>query len=311
MYRDNRIGVVIPAYNVETHLRKVIESLPEFVDRIVLVDDASKDGTYAVATSLAHPRLRTIRHKVNQGVGGAVISGYKEAIADGVDVIVKMDGDGQMDPKYLVPLIEPLIDEGYGYSKGNRFLDGCALRTMPWHRLVGNFGLTFLTKLSSGYWQLFDPQNGYTAIKQDVLSSVDLDRISKRFFFENDMLIHLNVFNCRVTDVPIPATYGDERSSMNTGRILFTFPFHLLKGLCYRALNKYILRDFSPIAVFILAGIPLFSWGVCFGLYAWIRSAVSGVPATTGTVMLSVLPLLLGFQLILQSITMEINQASK
>ena len=311
MYKDARIAVVIPAYNVENQILRVLNSIRDFVDHIIVVDDASQDRTYALCKDSKEKRLIVLRNPENMGVGGATIVGFKMAMKLDADVVVKMDGDGQMDAYHLKTLIEPLVSGGYGYAKGNRFLHAEALRAMPKLRLLGNFLMTFLTKLSSGYWHIFDPQNGYVAIRGEVLKTLDLDRISKRYFFENDMLVHLNIHNCRVADVPIPARYGNQPSSMKIHRVLFSFPYYLLKRFWYRIYEKYILRDFSPIVLFLFSGIPLLLWGGLYGSYVWWRALETGMPATTGTVMLAVLPFLIGFELLLQALILDIYQTPR
>jgi len=222
-----------------------------------------------------------------------------------------MDGDGQMDPAYLPMLLDAVTVQGYDYAKGNRFLHSTELSSMPRHRLFGNFVLTFLTKLTSGYWNVFDPQNGYLAIRRDALARLPFERIARRFFFENDLLIHLNIMGFRVKDVPIPALYGDETSNIKISRILGSFPVYLFRRFWYRIYQKYVLRDFSPVALFLFLGLPFFLWGVGFGGYVWWRSWIFGEIATTGTVMLSVLPLLIGFELILQAVILDIQATPK
>ncbi len=311
MYRGRTIGVVIPAYNVERSIRKVVDGIPAWVDRIIVVDDASRDGTLHEAQSIVSDRLIVLRHDVNQGVGGATLTGLRRALDEGVKIAVKMDGDGQMDPAYLPVLLDAVTIQGYDYAKGNRFLHSAELFTMPRHRLLGNFALTFLTKLTSGYWNVFDPQNGYVAIRREALAQLNFSRIAKRYFFENDVLIHLNILGFRVKDVAIPAMYGDERSSMRISRILGSFPVYLFRRYWYRIYQKYVLRDFSPVALFLFLGLPFFFWGVGFGFYTWWRSWAFGEIATTGTVMLSVLPFLVGFELILQAVMLDIQATPK
>jgi hypothetical protein len=203
------------------------------------------------------------------------------------------------------------VDGTCDYAKGNRFLRHRGLDGMPRLRLVGNFGLTFLTKLASGYWNVFDPQNGYVAVQTSALRLLDLDRIARRYFFENDMLINLNIYDCRVKDIALPARYGAERSSMNIGTILLSFPFHLFRRYWYRFYRKHVLRDFSPVAVFMLTGLPLLAWGTGFGIYRWLQSYLRNEFASTGTVMLSVLPFLVGFELVLQAIVLEIKETPR
>lgn len=311
MYRETRVYVVIPAYNVADQIVGVLEGIPPFVDAITIVDDRSTDDTLERIRSAADRRVTVIQHEVNQGVGGAMRSGFEDALRHPDGIVVKMDGDGQMNPAYLPRLLDPIIDGQSEYAKGNRFMFHRELEAMPKHRLVGNFILTFLTKLASGYWNVFDPQNGYVAIRTTVLRVLDLDRLSRRYFFENDLLINLNIFDFRVKDIPIPAQYGNEKSSMNIGKILLSFPYHLFRGYWYRFYRKHVLRDFSPIALFMAAGIPLLLWGVGFGAYTWIESHLRNQIASTGTVMLSVLPFLVGFELILQAIVLEIKDTPR
>jgi glycosyltransferase involved in cell wall biosynthesis len=311
MYKNHRITTVIPAHNEARHIAQVVVSIPEYVDHVVVVDDCSLDHTSDVALATEDRRLLTLRMPFNQGVGGATLAGYRKALEIKSDIVVKMDGDGQMAPEYLLALLDALIDEGYDYAKGNRFLAAESLEFMPRHRLLGNVVLTFMTKLASGYWNLFDPQNGYTAITAEALRPLDFNSIHKRFFFENDMLIHLNLSNRRVKDVAIPARYGEEKSDLNPFKVSMTFPLLLLRRFFRRIYEKYVLRDFSPIALFFFAGLLLFGWGVLFGVYLWIETALTRLPTPTGTIMFSVLPLILGFQLLLQAIVLDIQQTPK
>lgn len=310
MLEGRKVAVVVPARNEAAHIGAVLRSIPDYVDIVIVVDDGSTDDTAAVATSVGDPRVRVVHNPGPHGVGAATLRGMQEALAAGAELLIKIDGDGQMDPRDAMQLLQPLIHGPYGYAKGNRFLHSDALRQMPLVRLLGNVFLTFLTKLASGYWHVFDPQNGFVAIRADVFSRLPWHRISRDFFFENDMLIQLNILGVRVKDVPLPARYGYEHSHVRISRVLLTFPPRLLRGLCQRIWEKYVLRDFSPIAVFWLAGLPLLLFGLMYGLWHWAESAYTGRPAPTGTVMLSVLPFLLGFELILQAIVLEIRESS-
>lgn len=311
MYKNKRIAVVVPCFNEARHVDRVLRNVPEFVDHIVAIDDCSEDNTQALIEASNDSRVVALRTPENQGVGGATILGYKKVLEVGCDVVVKMDGDGQMSPAYLSALLDGIVDQGYDYTKGNRFLARESLGLMPRHRLLGNIILTFLNKLASGYWHIFDPQNGFTAIKCETLRRLDLNTIHPRYFFENDMLIALNFHNARVLDVPIPAQYGDEISNLNPFKVGLTFPLLLLPRFWRRIYQKYVLRDFSPIALFLFSGLLLLAWGVVFGTYHWTLSVITDRPATTGTVMLSVLPLILGFQLILQAIVLDIQETPK
>lgn len=311
MYKGQRIATILPAHNEAGHIGDAIKSMPEFVDHIIVVDDCSQDHTAEAARACGDARVMVTQPPQNQGVGGATLLGYAQGVALGSDILVKMDGDGQMDPAYLPLLLDALIEQDYHYAKGNRFLAGESLALMPKLRLFGNVVLTFMTKLASGYWHIFDPQNGYTAIKADALRLLDLQALHKRFFFENDMLSHLSYQNMRVKDVAIPARYGTEISDLNPFKIGVTFPFLLLRRFFRRLYQKYVLRDFSPIALFFLTGLVLFLWGGLFGLYLWIKSNWTGQPTPTGTIMLALLPLILGFQLLLQAIVLDIQETPK
>jgi glycosyltransferase involved in cell wall biosynthesis len=311
MYKERRIAVVVPAYNEARLVAGVLCSLPGYVDHVVAVDDCSTDDTAAAIAAAGDARVVAMRTPGNQGVGGATLLGYRKALELGCDVAVKMDGDGQMSPEHLHLLLDAVVEQGYDYAKGNRFLAGGSLSAMPRHRLFGNVVLTFVNKLASGYWHVFDPQNGYTAISADALRRLDFDLIHRRYFFENDMLIALNFHNARVRDVPIPARYGDEHSDLSPFRVGVTFPLLFVPRLWRRIYQKYVLRDFSPIALFLFAGLLLFAWGVVFGAYHWALSVLTEHVATTGTVMLAVLPLILGFQLILQALVLDIQETPK
>ena len=311
MYKGRRVAVVIPAYNVAPQIVGVVNGIPDFIDDIIVVEDAATDGTAELVRGLRERRLTLVQHALNQGVGAATVTGFRLALDRGADLVVKMDGDGQMDPEFLPSLLEPIVSEGYAYAKGNRFLCEDSLRDMPKLRLVGSFILTFLSKLASGYWHVFDPVNGYVAIDATMLRRLPLDRIAPRHFFESDMLIQLNVFRARVKDVPVPARYGDERSSMRVSRVLVTFPLYLLRGFWYRIYERHVLREFSPVAVFWVLGSVLLTWGTAFGALTWLTSIWFNRAATTGTVMLSVLPFIMGFQLVLQAILTEIQDSPR
>ena len=310
MFGDRNIYVVVPAFNEEERIEATLRGLPEWVDQIVVVDDASTDRTAEVveARRASDSRIELIRNSNNLGVGGATLVGFRWSADNGADILVKMDGDGQMDPAHLAALLTPLAEGRCDYAKGNRFLNTEELASMPKLRLWGNFFLTFLTKSASGYWHVFDPQNGYVALRADVFRKLPLDGIAKNYFFEDDMLVRLNVIGARVIDVPIPARYSGEKSSMSLPKIAGSFPFLLLHRFWLRIYQKHVLRDFSPIALFYGLGIPLFVWGFFFGLAVWIHSIVYHNVATVGTVMLSALPVIVGLQLVLQAVVLEIGE---
>lgn len=307
MYNGKAVHVIIPAFNEQPFIAAVVRVMPAFVDKIIVVDDCSTDDTYGTAGSISEPRLIVLKTERNCGVGGAMKLGYAKGLELGADILVKVDGDGQMSPDHLPALLDPIVAGEYDYTKGNRFLHSQAIRQMPAARIIGNILLTFLTKAASGYWHVFDPQNGYTAIQADALQSISQDAVDSRFFFENDMLVQLNIQNFRVRDIAIPARYGEEISHLRISKILLTFPPLLARRLSYRIVQKYVLRDFSPIALFLLLGLPLFAWGVIFGLYLWVESMVTGQASPTGSIMLSLVPIVLGFQLILQAIVLDIQ----
>jgi glycosyltransferase involved in cell wall biosynthesis len=306
VYREQRIIVAIPAYRAEATIPEVVQTLPAFVDTIIVVDDASPDRTYEVASALGEPRLVLLQHKANQGVGGAMRTAYEKALELGCDIVVKMDADGQMDPERLAELLDALINGNFDYAKGNRFLHRGALSAMPRHRLLGSLALTFLTKMASGYWHIFDPQNGFVACRTVMLQRLELPRIASDYFFENDMLVHLNVLGARVVDVPLPARYANEVSSMRISRILVSFPGRLFCRYWWRIYERYTLRDFSPIVPFLVSGILLCAWAIAFGSWSWFLSWRTGVVASTGTVMLTALPLILGFELLLHAMLLDI-----
>ena len=311
MFRGLKIFVIVPAYNEEGQIEAVLAGIPEFVERIVVVDDASSDRTAEVVerSSTNDPRVVLLREVSNLGVGGATFKGFRWSVEQGADILVKMDADGQMDPEGLPRLVEQVADGRFDYAKGNRFLDTRDLAAMPKLRLFGNFLLTFLTKLASGYWHVFDPQNGFVALRADAWRRLPLEGLANGYFFENDMLVRLNVAGCKVTDVPIPARYRGEKSSMSLPRILGSFPLLLLHRFLFRIYQKYVLRTFSPIALFYGLGVPLFAWGVVFGLAVWMHSFLFREVATVGTVMLSALPVIVGLQLVLQAIVLEIEES--
>jgi glycosyltransferase involved in cell wall biosynthesis len=311
MYRDHRIGVVVPCHNEASHIGGVIVTMPDYVDHIIVVDDCSSDNTSEIAESIGDPRVLVLRPSKNEGVGGATLLGYEKGLDLENDILIKMDGDGQMAPECMSDLLDALIVHEFDYAKGNRFLAGESLARMPKVRLLGNVALTFMTKLASGYWQVFDPQNGYTAVKARSLRLLNFNKIHKRFFFENDMLVALNFFGSRVADVAIPSRYGTEESDLNPLKIGLTFPVLLTQRFARRIYQRYVLRDFSPVALFLFLGAIMFFWGLGFGIYLWVETALTGRPTPTGTIMLSLLPLILGFQLLLQAIVLDIQNTPR
>lgn len=301
------IAVVIPSYKVGKHIERVIIEIPNFVKYIIVVDDQCPQNSGKIADALKNNRVIVCYHEVNQGVGGAVITGYKHALKLGADIVIKIDGDGQMDVNYMQKLAQPLLNGKADYAKGNRFTDFRALRQMPKIRLIGNSGLSFLLKAASGYWDLMDPTNGYTAINKHALEELDLDNIAKRYFFESDMLINLNIENAVAVDVDIPAKYGDAESSLSVTKTLFGFPPKLFKGLCKRIFLKYFVYDFNMLSLYLVMGLPMVLFGAVWGSIKWIVAITNNTETSTGTVMLAVLPIILGTQFLLQAIQIDMN----
>lgn len=302
------LAIVIPCYRVREHILPLIEQIGPEVDWIIVVDDACPEetGSYVREYCRDH-RVIVLRNSVNLGVGGAVLNGYAEALRLGAGIVVKLDGDGQMDPHWIPYLIRPILDGRADYAKGNRFFNVEGLRSMPKVRLLGNAVLSFFSKISSGYWNLFDPTNGYTAISASTLALLPAQKISSRYFFESDMLFHLGLVRASVVDVPMDAIYAGEQSSLVISRILPQFLRKHVANSCKRIAQNYFLRDFSLASIELIAGICLLLFGVVFGAYHWAISIRTGVPATTGTVMLAALPVILGFQLLLSFLAYDIS----
>ncbi len=295
-----KLAVVIPCYRVTSHIVDVVNRIGPEVSMIFAVDDKCPDGSgQFIEANISDPRLKLVYNAQNKGVGGAVMAGYRAALAAGADVIVKVDGDGQMDPALIPDIARPVLLGHADYAKGNRFHSIWNVRQMPFVRLFGNAALSFLTKLSSGYWSLFDPTNGYTAIHAEALRQLELANISERYFFESDMLINLGNVRAVVRDVPMKAVYGAETSHLKIRHIIGQFLTKNVKELMKRILYTYFLRDFSLASAQLLFGSLLFGFGALYGSWGWYESISSGSPASTGTVMLAVLPIILGFQLLL------------
>jgi len=311
MYRDISVVVVIPAYNEEAMIGHVVRSIPGFVDWIIVVDDGSVDETINQVAAVNDPRVILEVLAVNGGLGTAMKAGYRKALELDPYVIVKVDGDGQMPVEHMEALLDAVVIADFDYSKGNRLLGHLNSRGMSGLRRIGNMGLTFLTKVASGYWNVFDPQNGFVAIRATTLRELPMKRVHPKFFFENDMLVELNILGCRVKDVSMPAVYGSEVSGMGVISTLLSFPPLLIHRFARRIHQKYVLRDFSPIALFLAAGLLLKGWGVGFGIYLWVRSVETGIEASTGSVMLAAIPLVLGFQLLLQACVLDINETPR
>ncbi|WP_255322827.1 glycosyltransferase family 2 protein [Lysobacter sp. K5869] len=303
----HRIAVVIPCYKVRRHVLAVIEAIGPEVERIYAVDDCCPDGSGdLIESQCADPRVRVLRHESNQGVGGAVMTGYAEAIVEGFTIAVKIDGDGQMDPRLLPLFARPILDGRADYTKGNRFYDLSQIQRMPALRLIGNAGLSFLSKLSTGYWNLFDPTNGYTAIATRVAAHLPLERVSRRYFFETDLLFRLNIARAAVLDVPMDAVYADEESNLRIGKIFGEFLGKHIRNFCKRVFYSYFLRDMSAASLELAFGAALIAFGLGFGSWKWIESIHSGVATPAGTVMLAALPVIVGLQFLLAFVSFDV-----
>ena len=313
MYKGNSIAVVVPAHNEQELIGPTLADVPGYVDSIIVTDDASTDDTAARVEAIAQcdARIVLIRHERNQGKGSAVVDGYLRAMHQSHDIVVTMDGDHQMPSDHLPSLLDPLIELGYDAAKGNRFLAAPGtLSRMPKYRLLGNILLTLATKMASGYWSIFDSQNGYWAVTAASLAKLDLFRIARRYDLENSLLIHLNILGARVADVAIPARYGNEISGIRLWRVTPPIMHTLLTGFWRRVLLRYVLYNFHPIALFLFSGLVLTIWGLGFGI--WVAISSLGPEATTsGTVMLAVLPFLMGFQLLLAALVLDILSEPK
>jgi glycosyltransferase involved in cell wall biosynthesis len=258
MYKEKTVCVVVPAHNEEALLPRVLDTMPDFVDRILVIDDASCDATLHVAQQRAASsggRIAVVHHEVNTGVGGAIVAGYKQALAEGADIVVVMAGDAQMDPADLPALLDPVAEGRADYAKGNRLFTGDAWKKIPKVRYLGNAVLSLLTKIASGYWHVADSQTGYTAINRRMLALIDWDTTYARYGCPNDYLVRLNVVNARVADVPVTPVYDvGQRSGIRLIKIIPRMSWLLLRLFVWRLVQKYIIRDFHPLVFFYAAG---------------------------------------------------------
>jgi dolichol-phosphate mannosyltransferase len=310
--QDWRIAVVIPSFRVKKHILNVISQIGAEVSTIYVIDDKcpEQSGNF-VLEHCTDPRVIVRFNDQNLGVGGAVIAGYRQAMEDGAHIVIKVDGDEQMDPLLIPRFIRPIIEGRADYTKGNRFFNLNQVRSMPGIRLFGNAALSFLNKLSSGYWDIFDPTNGYTAIHTDILRELPLEKISERYFFESDMLFRLNLARAVVLDIPMDAKYGDEVSNLSVSNVASEFLWKHLRNLGKRIFYNYYLRDMSLASIELPLGLALFAFGTIFGLTHWLSSAANNVATPAGTVMLSALPTLMGLQLILAFLAFDIGSVPR
>ncbi|MFZ1750913.1 MAG: glycosyltransferase family 2 protein [Saprospiraceae bacterium] len=307
------ISIVIPCYNVSQHIQEVISNIPTNIAWIITVNDASTDHSKEILLHLSasNKRIICIDHDHNQGVGGAMLTGYTKALELQSDIIIKMDGDGQMDAANIPKLIRPIVQNMAEFTKGNRFRDFKALRAMPLSRRIGNLGLSFIIKAASGYWNIFDPTNGFTAIKGETLAGLDFTKIHKRYYFETSMLIELYYNNAVIQDIPIKAIYGDEISGLSRLKTIFEFPPKLFVAFIKRIILKYFLFDFNIASIYLLCGIPMFLYGLIFGLINYFKYTSVNEYAPTGTILIPTLFIILGFQLLLAAIGFDISNYPK
>ena len=305
--RVARVAVVIPAFRVTDTILEVIELIGSEVGAIYVVDDACPDDSGALVRSeCADPRVRVLVRETNGGVGAAVKSGYQAALADGCDVVVKVDGDGQMDPSLIPRFVRPIAAGEADYAKGNRFFNPEDVRKMPRGRLFGNAMLSFMTKASTGYWNLFDPTNGYTAIGAPALRLIPLDKIADGYFFETDILFRLATVRAVVVDVPMVAVYGDERSGLRIGSVIVPFIVGHVRVFAKRVFYNYYLRSFSVASLELLMALPLLLFGFAYGVSRWMAAASQGLAATSGQVMIASLPIIVGVLFLLSFLQFDI-----
>ena len=305
---SHNVCAVIPAYKAQREILGVLEQIPDVVSRIIVVDDGCPNGTgKLVQQKSKDKRVEVVFNKQNLGVGGAMVVGYRKALEQNHQIIVKLDGDGQMDPLRIPQLIGPIIRGQADYAKGNRFDSLEDLEQMPRIRIFGNAVLSIMSKASSGYWQITDPTNGFTAIHRTVLERIHLGKLRKGWFFESDMLFRLAIIKAVVADVPMPASYGLEKSNLSIRKVIFEFPTRYTINQFKRIFYLYYLREWSAASFEFPAGLILTVGGLLAGINFWLRGIETGMPATVGQVMLSAVPLILGFQLILAFVSSDIS----
>jgi glycosyltransferase involved in cell wall biosynthesis len=296
MLEGKLVAVVVPAHDEEALIATTVKGIPAFVDRIYVVDDASADGTAETARRSGDGRVVVVQHERNTGVGAAIVTGYRRALAEGMDLACVMAADNQMDPDELERIAAPVARGEVDYAKANRLVSGEAWQVMPRSRYLGGAVLSFLTKIASGYWHVADSQSGYTAASREILEQLDLERVYPRYGFPNDMLVHLNVWNARVRDVPARPVYGvGERSGIKLRSVVPRISWLLVKGFFWRMREKYVIRDFHPLVLFYLLGFVMTVCGLGLGI-AEVVLRIMGNAVSVGTVVLVALLLIFGSQ---------------
>lgn len=304
------IAVVIPCFKVRKSIVEVINSIGSEVTQIIIVDDACPDGSgKLVEKTLADKRLVVLSHAENLGVGGAVKTGYKHALKNGAEIVIKLDGDGQMDPSLIPLFVKPLLEEKADYTKGNRFFNIENIKEMPKVRIFGNLMLSFFAKFSTGYWRIFDPNNGFTAINGHTLKQIDLEKVDNRYFFESDLLFRLNLARAVVVDVPMEAKYGSEESNLRIKKVLFEFPWKHLRNFLKRISYTYYLRDFTLASLELPIGLGLTTFGFVSGGANFVHSQSLNQATPTGTLILISMSVLVGIQFILSFFAYDIDSA--
>ena len=304
-----RIFIVIPAYRVSRFIVDLVKTIGSDISQIVVVDDACPENSGKIVEKefLGDSRVKVIYHVQNQGVGAAMVTGYKYSLENGADIVVKLDGDGQMDPGLIPALLDPILSGRADYSKGNRFFMIESLKGMPALRIFGNSALSFLSKFAHGYWNIMDPTNGFIAIHSLVLERIPLDKLENRYFFENDMLFRLSTLRAVVADVPMDSKYGDEQSSLRISKVLKDFPPKFLVRVVKRVGYNYFLRDFTACSLELVVGLLMVGFGSIFGAYMWTKNLSLGVASSAGTVMLAGLPVLVGLNLLIAALSYDIS----
>lgn len=309
MFNDHKIAIVIPYYNASKQILRVISKIPEYIYMVIIVDDCSseplpKDGIKETIKSTVSCIF--LKNKKNLGVGGATKHGFEYALEKDVDLVIKVDADDQMDLSYIPDLVHPIILKKTNFSKGNRFKDIKALQKMPLARKVGNLGLSFLVKVATGYWHNFDPTNGFIAIEGEVLKNMDFSKLANRYYFETSLLAESYIQKIPIMDISMPAIYADEKSNLKAFKMIFVFSGKLSKTFFKRIVKEYFLYDFNIGSLYILMGFPLLLFGIIYGIINWIHYGALDIFAPTGTVMITTISIILGFQLVLQAIQYDI-----
>lgn len=305
---ENMISVVIPCYRTRNQILDVLKNIGPDISRIYVVDDCCPDhtGDY-VSRNCRDSRVIIIKNKKNLGVGGATITGYRRALEDKAEIIIKLDSDGQMNPALIPTLVSPLIEGRADYTKGNRFYLLEYLKNMPRIRIFGNAVLSLITKVSTGYWNIMDPTNGFTAIHSKVLRLLPLNKLDNRYFFESDMLFRLNIIKAVVMDIPLISLYNNETSNLNIPAVSLLFPGKHLLRFMKRIFYNYFLREFNLGTVHLVGSCILMGGGTVFGIYQWYKNYQVGIATTSGNVMLAALPILLGFNLLIGALNYDIT----